>query len=248
MKFSSPSSFDSKEKNTDKVLSSVNLRPVWFASKNTPVTLQRPLPQDTELFIEKPHLARYNEAADRNNPRGTLGAPFRSVLQQHVDFFDRNKDGIISMWETYTGFRNLGFGIITSLFAVLLINPWLSILTNESYIPDPLFRIDVRNIHLCKYGSDSGVFDTEGRFIPQKFEEIFSKWDKDNDEKLSLADILQLNTDLARAYDFFGWFFSMFRWFLVWLLCANDVGLISREQLRAIYDGSLFYTIEKNRN
>ena len=29
-------------------------------------------------------------------------------------------------------------------------------------------------------GSDSGVFDTEGRYVPQRFEELMSKYDKDN--------------------------------------------------------------------
>lgn len=32
---------------------------------------------------------------------------------------------------------------------------------------------------MCCSGSDSGVYDTEGHFIPQKFEELMSKYDKD---------------------------------------------------------------------
>lgn len=32
----------------------------------------------------------------------------RTVMQQHCDFFDRDGDGVISCWDTYVGFRNLG--------------------------------------------------------------------------------------------------------------------------------------------
>lgn len=57
--------------------------------ETVPVTRERPLPVSLDSKIEQPGLARANEAADIEHPHGTPGHPqTRTVLQQHVDFFD----------------------------------------------------------------------------------------------------------------------------------------------------------------
>ena len=69
---------------------------------SVPVTKERPLPKD--LHLENPGLARVNEAPDTEHPHGSEDAKKNiSVLQQHVEFFDRNKDGIVYPYETYAG-------------------------------------------------------------------------------------------------------------------------------------------------
>jgi hypothetical protein len=47
----------------------------------------------------------------------------------------------------------------------------------------------VSRIHRTKHGSDSGVYDTEGRFIPQRFEDLFSKFDVNGKGGLDFDDI-----------------------------------------------------------
>ena len=85
------------------------------------------------------------------------------MLQQHVLFWDRDNDGVIWPWNTYTGFRDLGFNILFSLLAVLIINLNFSYPTRlaHSYIPDPFFRVYVSSIHKAKvrlgtYGVGTG--------------------------------------------------------------------------------------------
>jgi len=54
------------------------------------------------------------------------------------------------------GFRRLGFGYLVSSLAVPFIHGSFSYPSNPGIIPDPFFRIWLKNIHRTKHGSDSG--------------------------------------------------------------------------------------------
>lgn len=151
-----------------------------------PATARRPPARDLEeRGLLKPGLARATQAASLEKPWGSppdgpnyqkMGTNLRTVMQQHVDFFDRDSDGVITMLDTFLGFRRLGFNWVFSLWAVFVVNPAFSLMSSPGWLPDPLLRVYSRNIHRGKHGSDQEVYDPEGRFIPQKFEDLFTKY------------------------------------------------------------------------
>ena len=116
--------------------------------------------------------ARVNRAVTAKSPGGTAGwaeqHSQRTVLQQHCSFFDADDDGVIWPLDTFRGFHAIGFNPLISLLAMLFAHGLLSYATCRSFIPDPFFRIYLENVHRGKHGSDSGVYDNEGRFVPQK--------------------------------------------------------------------------------
>jgi peroxygenase len=59
---------------------------------------------------------------------------------------------MIYPWDTYNGFRDLGFNIIFSLLATFIINVNFSYPTRLAYswIPDPWFRVYVPSVHKAK--------------------------------------------------------------------------------------------------
>jgi hypothetical protein len=76
----------------------------------------------------------------------------KTPLQQHILFWDRDGDGMIFPWDTYNGFRELGFNIIFSILATLIINGNFSYPTRLAYswFPDPYFRVYLTSIHKAK--------------------------------------------------------------------------------------------------
>ena len=116
--------------------------------------------------------ARANRAATVTAPDGTPTwadeHARQTVLQQHCSFFDADDDGVIWPLDTFRGFHAIGFNPLISLLAMLFAHGLLSYATCGSFIPDPFFRIFLENVHRGKHGSDSGVYDNEGRFVPQK--------------------------------------------------------------------------------
>jgi len=145
-------------------------------------------------------------------------------LEQHVSFFDRDGDGIIWPGDTFRGFHELGYHVFWCIVAVFVIHSGFSYFTSESWIPDPLFRLTVKNMHRAKHGSDTGSYDTEGRFIPYKFEEIFSKYDKDGKGGLTFMEGMRMIRGNRMIADPTGWTAAFFEW--LWVLSPTaTVGL-----------------------
>ncbi|KAK1752878.1 putative peroxygenase 3 [Echria macrotheca] len=216
-------------------------------------TFNRPQAIAAESCISRPAIARANLAVSTEYPdgNGSYAAPYEdyTVLQQHVLFWDRDRDGEIFPTDTYHGFRELGFSLFFSALSAFIIHFGFSYVTRlqYSYIPDPWFRIYVGGIHKAKHGSDSNTYDIEGRFVPQAFEDMFSKWDDGNKGRLSLSDLCRMVQGNRLAGDPFGWFAAIFEWGTTWLLLAGADGMISKEDVRRVYDGSIFWYIRSTR-
>ena len=127
------------------------------------------------------------------------------VVQQHVEYFGTDRDGVIWPQDTYNGCRGYGWSIPLSFLATLIINLNLSYPTVPGYLPDPYFRIYVDRIYKDKHGSDSMTYDCEGRFRPQNFEDLFAKYDKGDKGGLDKSDFWRAWKGQRLVFDFFGW-------------------------------------------
>ncbi|KAG0354407.1 caleosin domain-containing protein [Gamsiella multidivaricata] len=230
--------------------------PIKPSIPEQPVTVERqPFLQHQSAInhFPDPGTARANVAATPSHPAGTTKDNWaarhsrQTVLQQHCEFFDRDHDGVIWPHDTFLGFYAIGFNVVLSLIAVFIIHSNFSYPTSASWIPDPFFRIWLQRIHKDKHGSDSGTYDTEGRFVPQHFEDIFAKYARDGKDGLTLTDVWGLLKGQRVIMDPIGSFGAFFEWMsMYWVLWPED-GVMRKEDIRRIYDGSLFYDLAEKK-
>ncbi|RUS34965.1 Caleosin related protein-domain-containing protein, partial [Jimgerdemannia flammicorona] len=247
------------------------------SAARAPVTSKRPVPTDLEQYIDHPAIPRASEAVSKEMPNGTKNYEAikdeRTVLQQHVSFFDRDHDGIITPWDTLVGFNDLGFNLIFSLAAMVVIHLSFSWVTQDFWFPNPFFWIYAKNMHRAKHGSDSETYDPEGRFVPEKFEQIFSKFARRdaNGQTMTFWELLDFIKGQRNVADPFGClhahedrlaingappnrFAMYFEWLTTYLLIGHN-GKIYKEDIRGVFDsiflrrhqGSLFYDVRDKR-
>ncbi|KAJ5195552.1 uncharacterized protein N7498_008990 [Penicillium cinerascens] len=180
--------------------------------------------------IYQPGVARANIAVSKARPNGTPdhAEKFKdySVLQQHILFWDRDGDGVIWPYNTYRGFRRLGFNILFCIFAVMVIHGGFSYPTR--------LEVFLGSIHKAKHASDSSVYDHEGRFVPQNFENLFSKFGNPDEGTLSFYQLRNLMHGNRCAADPFGSFAAFFEWGTTWLLLQKD-GNVHKEDVRRFH-------------
>ncbi|KAI3831924.1 hypothetical protein MKX03_022296 [Papaver bracteatum] len=187
-------------------------------------------------------------ATSSNQSEEPLMNNSQTVLQKHVAFFDRNKNGVIYPCETFKGLRAIGHGMGTSLFTALLINVLFSGKTRPGKFPSLLFPIVVKNIARGKHTTDTGVYDSEGNFDPVRFEEIFQKHSKAHANALTSDELWYLLKANRAPNDFFNWFINWTEWkFLLYPVAKDKNGLLQKETIRGLYTGDLFYQLEQER-
>ena len=164
----------------------------------------------------------------------------RTALQKHVDFFDSNADGRITLEETYAGLRRLGVGVLRSATFASVINGALGPATSRALTLD----IDTSRMQLGRHGSDTGVYDKKGRFSPARFRALFKRHDTDGDEALGTRELARMFS--RNRTDLIGHLASRAEFGLLLQLAGERRGgrrVLSRERLEHFYNGSLFYML-----
>nr|GEV41632.1 caleosin-related, EF-hand domain pair [Tanacetum cinerariifolium] len=185
----------------------------------------------------------------------------QNVMRKHAVFFDRNNDGVIYPGkltkilklfmrvlnlECIIGLRAIGGSFLLSVGGAIFINVALSGMTRPGKrFPNLLFPIEIQNITLAKHGSDSDTYDTSGRFVPSKFEEIFSKYARTNPDYLTKDELNEFIKGNRDRKDYFGQIVALVEWNVLYSLSKDKDGLLQKETIRGVYDGSLFVKLEE---
>ncbi|EXJ60691.1 hypothetical protein A1O7_04844 [Cladophialophora yegresii CBS 114405] len=201
-------------------------------------------PDDSQL--KNSGLVYTTYAPTSESPHGTVKDDWaekhqhQTVLEAHCSFFDPDGDGVIWPIDTYRTCRSFDWKIPTSLFFTAFLHAVQSYNTNPGWVPDPFFRLWVKNAYMNKHGSGTGTFDSEGRFRPQPFEDFFTKFDQDGKGGLTKWELWHGLRRSRLAFDFFGQVSAMFEWGFAWVLIWPDDGILRKEDVRRLCDGSLY--------
>jgi peroxygenase len=104
--------------------------------------------------------------------------------------------------------------------------------------------IDTSRIQLARHGSDTSVYDRNGRFSPARFQALFSRHDPEGDGALGAPELSRMFS--RNRTDLLGHLGSRAEFGLLLELAGekrDGRSVLTRERLEHFYNGSLFYTL-----
>lgn len=178
-------------------------------------------------------------------PHAQAAAVEQPSLLNHILFFDENGDRQISLGESRRGLERLGIGTLQSTALSLVLNPVLS--KQASGNLGTTVSIDGLVKHFKP--TTTGIFGPGGRFVPERFESVFAKsdrnrdgsWDADEIHAMLKHDLIDPSLQQRTKVGFD-----------LLLRVAGDqqvtsngrkLPALSKQRLVAFYDGSLFYDL-----
>ena len=177
-------------------------------------------------------------------PRPQPGKHQTTALAKHVGFFDVNGNGKITVSESRERLGELGVDGLSGYAGAAAVNFVIASMV-AGY---PALTIDLSQIQKSKHDSDSDVFDKNGEFAAQKFNELFERFDKNGDNALDgdeISDFLTRNRE-----GFFGSALAQLELPILLRIAGEpmqvngeETKVLSRERLAKFYDGSLFYEL-----
>lgn len=192
------------------------------------------------VHLNVPHVS----AADSTT---TTTADDRTALQKHVDFFDRNSDGYITISETKEGLDAIGFPRGTSWLAANAIHVGLP-KTHGGGSWWQLNVIDTSIINKGIHGSDSGAYGSDGSYLEDKLQAMFENYDANDDQALDTEEFKAFHE--GQYSDWSGSLASKAEWSALMMVAGEmneDTGLkqLTRETIAGMFDGELFYQLEE---
>ncbi len=156
----------------------------------------------------------------------------RSALKQHLDFFDQDRDGKMTLGESYRGFRDVGFspvkaGVKAFMAGMIFAGPMKQ------------GKVDIEGIANGKrYASSTGIYDAQGRLDEGKLGEYLAEFAKAGG-KLPFDDVLKLLAKKAQAGTV-----SKNQFKSLFTVCEKmnrGEKVVTADQFRGLFDGSLLW-------
>ena len=174
-----------------------------------------------------------------------VASPKLTPLQKHLQFFDLDGDGSISVSENIDSLRQLvGYSSLKHYILAPIINLIFGTLT-RGY---PSFSIDISNIEAGKHEGSSDIFDAEGNIDNSNFDALFSQYDANNDGALDKSEIEAFVSRNAKTT--LGKIAVKAEFPLLLRIAGEDQEVngitekvLTKARLRKFYNGDLFYEI-----